>query len=199
MISWRPSRSERPASPGSRMSANWSGRSRPVRSTREAPGRNFLALAHSWRHVLTQEPLHARPILSKLLVGRVTFTPLAEPRRWELSGRGTLSGLFDAVLPLGMAPNRAQLEPPPWVVAGDGSATKGRISGWLEPWQPDSLPVRGRSASRSQVGTALSDEARTRPGLASQRDSIARPMGVTTHRRSPTWNLCTLEAAKSAT
>jgi len=64
--------------------------------------RELLALARSWRQVLAREPLHARPILSKLLVGRVTFTPLAEPKRWELRGRGTLSGLFDAVLPLGM-------------------------------------------------------------------------------------------------
>ena len=65
--------------------------------------RKLLALARTWRQVLAKVPLHARPILSKLLVGRVTFTPLAEPKRWELRGRGTLSGLFDAVLPLGMA------------------------------------------------------------------------------------------------
>ena len=30
-------------------------------------------------------------------------------------------------------PKRSQLEPPPRVVAGDGSAAKGRISGRLEP------------------------------------------------------------------
>ena len=64
---------------------------------------DLLALAGSWRQVLAREPLHARPILSQLLVGRVTFTPLAEPKCWELRGRGTLSGLFDAVLPLGLA------------------------------------------------------------------------------------------------
>ncbi len=60
-------------------------------------------LATSWREVLAGSPTHARPILSKLLVGRVTFTPLSEPKRWELRGRGTISGLFDAVFPLGMA------------------------------------------------------------------------------------------------
>jgi len=78
----------------------------------------LLALAQSWRQVLTQEPLHARPILADLLVGRVTFTPAAEPKRWELRGRGTLSGLFDAILPLGMA----SLTVPSW----------NRLRGWLQ-------------------------------------------------------------------
>ena len=31
---------------------------------------------------------------AKLLDGRVTFTPMKEPRQWQLSGRGTFVGLF---------------------------------------------------------------------------------------------------------
>jgi hypothetical protein len=54
----------------------------------------LLALAQSWRHVLADDPTHARPIVSALLRGRVTFTPLAESKRWELKGEGTLAGLF---------------------------------------------------------------------------------------------------------
>ena len=64
------------------------------------------ALASNWREVLSGEPGHARTILSRLLVGRVTFTPLEEPKRWELSGRGTLAGLFHTILPPGVASPR---------------------------------------------------------------------------------------------
>ena len=66
-------------------------------------GAELRELAKHWRDVLAGEPAHARPILTKLLVGRVSFTPLEDPRRWELRGRGTISGLFRSVLPLGMA------------------------------------------------------------------------------------------------
>ena len=66
-------------------------------------------LAKEWRRVLIGAPAHARPLLSKLLVGRVTFTPLKEPKRWELRGQGTISELFRAVLPLGMAPQRDEI------------------------------------------------------------------------------------------
>jgi hypothetical protein len=51
-------------------------------------------LAASWRRVLADDPTHARPIVSALLTGRVTFTPLSKPKRWELRGEGTLAGLF---------------------------------------------------------------------------------------------------------
>jgi hypothetical protein len=50
-------------------------------------------LAGRWRKVLAGDPEHARPILSRLLVGRVTFTPI-ERHRWEMKGEGTLAGLF---------------------------------------------------------------------------------------------------------
>ena len=60
-------------------------------------------LAKEWRNVLAAEPAHARLILMKLLVGRVSFTPMEGPKRWELRGQGTIAGLFQAILPLGMA------------------------------------------------------------------------------------------------
>jgi len=49
---------------------------------------------HVTRRVLADDPMNTRPILSSLLVGRVTFAPLVERDRWKLSGTGTLSGLF---------------------------------------------------------------------------------------------------------
>ncbi|MEP7307311.1 MAG: recombinase family protein [Acidobacteriota bacterium] len=54
----------------------------------------LLALAGSWRRVLAEDPTHARPIVSSLLIGRVTFTPMPQTKRWELRGQGTLAGLF---------------------------------------------------------------------------------------------------------
>jgi site-specific DNA recombinase len=53
----------------------------------------LLTLASSWRVVLADDPTHARPIVSSLLKGRVTFAPIAA-NRWRLTGEGTLSGLF---------------------------------------------------------------------------------------------------------
>jgi hypothetical protein len=50
-------------------------------------------LANGWRQVLREQPEYARPILSTLLVGRVTFTPTARRAR-KLEGSGTLCGLF---------------------------------------------------------------------------------------------------------
>jgi hypothetical protein len=55
--------------------------------------RELLSLAANWRHVLTGDAEHARPIVTMLLDGRVTFKP-AGAKRWELHGTGTLSGLF---------------------------------------------------------------------------------------------------------
>ena len=53
----------------------------------------LLALANDWRHVLSDEPQHARPIVTLLLNGRVTITP-ASKGEWTLRGEGTLTGLF---------------------------------------------------------------------------------------------------------
>ena len=64
------------------------------------------ALAADWRRLLGQQTVHARVILVNLLVGRVTFTPRPEPKQWELRGRGTIAGLFQAVFPLGLASPR---------------------------------------------------------------------------------------------
>ena len=75
--------------------------------------RELLALATDWGgSLLMQQPVHARSVLAKLVVGRVTFTPGTKAKQWELRGRGTIAGLFQAVFPLGMAsptgPNRLQ-------------------------------------------------------------------------------------------
>ena len=53
----------------------------------------LLALAQSWRQVLSDDPTNARPIVAGLLKGRVSYTPV-ERGRWELRGEGTLAGLF---------------------------------------------------------------------------------------------------------
>ncbi len=66
----------------------------------------LLELAQNWRRVLASEPQEARPLMSKLLVSRVRFTPLERPQ-WEMRGQGTLVGLFTRLItpsvPLGMA------------------------------------------------------------------------------------------------
>ena len=65
--------------------------------------RDLQALAADWRGLLGQQSVHARTILMKLVVGRVTFTPGTNAKQWELRGRGTIAGLFQAVFPLGLA------------------------------------------------------------------------------------------------
>jgi hypothetical protein len=72
----------------------------PQRPRRPDAGRlrtELLALASEWRRVLVDDPTHARPIVSALLKGRVTFTPMPEPKRWQVRGEGTLAGLFSRV------------------------------------------------------------------------------------------------------
>lgn len=64
------------------------------------------ALAGSWRTVLVNEsPEHARPIVSALLKGRVTFTPIAKKtKQWSVRGESSIKGLFcKAILSRGMA------------------------------------------------------------------------------------------------
>ena len=81
----------------------------------------LLALAADWRSLLMQQPVHARAILAKLVVGRVTFTPGTKAKQWELRGRGTIAGLFQAVFPLGLAsprgPDRLQTPIDSWFPA----------------------------------------------------------------------------------
>jgi hypothetical protein len=54
----------------------------------------LIELASDWRRVLVDDPMNARPIVSSLLIGRVTFMPLEERHRWRVSGEGSLLGLF---------------------------------------------------------------------------------------------------------
>ena len=64
--------------------------------------RDINDLAEEWRHVLAERPTQARPIVTSLLKGRVTFAP-AEKKKWKVTGEGTLTGLFSSVLSLGVA------------------------------------------------------------------------------------------------
>jgi site-specific DNA recombinase len=57
----------------------------------------LIDLAADWRHVLADDPGNARPIVSSLLIGRVTFTPLEQRDRWQVTGEGTIAGLFRRV------------------------------------------------------------------------------------------------------
>src|SRR5262249_54985489 len=61
----------------------------------------LLTLASSRRRVLADDPMRARPIVSSLLKGRVTITPMTDARkRWILVGEGSIVGLFKhAVFP----------------------------------------------------------------------------------------------------
>ena len=63
----------------------------------------LLTLAMSWRQVLAHDPTHARPIVSSLLKGRVTFTPTAKAGWWDARGQGSFEGLFTRVFASGMA------------------------------------------------------------------------------------------------
>lgn len=53
----------------------------------------LLELSTSWRTVLADDPMHARPIVSSLLKGRVTFEPIGRSK-WRAHGEGHLIGLF---------------------------------------------------------------------------------------------------------
>lgn len=68
----------------------------------------LMALTQSWRMVLADDPVHARPIVTQLLKGRVTITPMTvAKRRWTLRGEGTLTGVFGMVIfPSGWRPQR---------------------------------------------------------------------------------------------
>jgi site-specific DNA recombinase len=82
--------------------------------------RELQELAARWRQVLTDDPRNARPIVTSLVIGRVTFQPL-EGRRWQLRGTGTLRGLFEkTVFPVGMA-SPGGLEPPAPRLGGECS------------------------------------------------------------------------------
>jgi site-specific DNA recombinase len=58
----------------------------------------LLTIANDWREVLANDPTNARPIVSSLLKGRVTYIPKLARNRWIVRGEGTLSGLFEKTL-----------------------------------------------------------------------------------------------------
>ena len=84
------------------------------RRTQRHPGRadvariraEMMTFADSWRRVLAEDSVNARPIVAGLLKGRVTFTPQGERKVWEIRGEGTLIGLFSRIIyPLGIRPH----------------------------------------------------------------------------------------------
>ena len=62
---------------------------------------DLLSLAQSWRCVLADDPMHARPIISSLLKGRVTYSPMSY-RKWTLQGEASPFGLFSRVFACGV-------------------------------------------------------------------------------------------------
>jgi hypothetical protein len=48
----------------------------------------LLTMTSEWRQILADDPANARPIVSSLLKGRVTFTPPSKPGWWQLRGDG---------------------------------------------------------------------------------------------------------------
>jgi hypothetical protein len=85
----------------------------------------LLTIAHEWRRVLAYDVPNARPIVTTLLKGRVTFEPQATPKAWTARGEGTLIGLFTRpVFPLVVRPQRERMHFP----AGDRSFWRGRRS-----------------------------------------------------------------------
>ena len=71
---------------------------RPGRGEAATIRKDVMQLARSWRQVLAEDPDHWRPIVSSLLIGRVTITPAANSRQWELRGEGTFAGLFSKTI-----------------------------------------------------------------------------------------------------
>jgi hypothetical protein len=59
--------------------------------------------AEGWVGLLQAAIPRARQILAKLLVGRLVFTPRAEGRYYEVTGRGRLDPILSGVLPLPLA------------------------------------------------------------------------------------------------
>ena len=72
----------------------------------------LLTLATSWRQVLADAPTHARPIVSSLLRGRVTFTP-TKAGWWEARGQGSFEQLFMRVFSSGADADEWDIPPPP--------------------------------------------------------------------------------------
>jgi hypothetical protein len=67
--------------------------------------RELIEIADAWRDVLAHDPTNARPIVTSLLVGRVTITPTGD-KRWQMRGEGTLIGLFSRVFPVSFLRDR---------------------------------------------------------------------------------------------
>jgi hypothetical protein len=61
--------------------------------------RRLRARLKNWKGVLRRQTAEARPLLSRLLEGRLAFTPHPEQRLYTFSGRASLGGLISGAVP----------------------------------------------------------------------------------------------------
>ena len=78
----------------------------PRASTVRDLERRLRARLQNWKGVLRRQTPEARPLLGRLLEGRLTFTPHPDQRLYTFSGKGTLGGLV-----AGAAPSLAMVTP----------------------------------------------------------------------------------------
>ena len=78
----------------------------PRASTVRDLERRLRVRLQNWKGVLRRQTPEAWPLLGRLLVGRLTFTPHPDQRLYTFSGKGTLGGLV-----AGAAPSLAMVTP----------------------------------------------------------------------------------------
>ena len=61
--------------------------------------RRLRTRLHGWRGVLRRQTAEARPLLGRLLEGRLTFTPHEAQRLYTFGGRASLGGLITGAVP----------------------------------------------------------------------------------------------------
>jgi site-specific DNA recombinase len=71
----------------------------PSVGTRRDVERRLRTRLTGWQGVLRRQTAEARPLLDRLLEGRLTFTPHEEQRLYTFSGRATLGGLISGAVP----------------------------------------------------------------------------------------------------
>jgi DNA invertase Pin-like site-specific DNA recombinase len=97
---------------------------------------DLIDLSQEWRRVLVEDPTHARPIVSTLLEGRVTFTPLPGAKRWQMTGVATLRGLLTSDFVQGLASPTGFIPYRKATPGRRGRANSGRRESWFESVWP---------------------------------------------------------------
>jgi hypothetical protein len=78
-----------------------------------------MTLAGSWRRVLADDPTHARPVVSALLIGAGDDRADRPGETVDLTGSRTLTGLFQRVVfPLGWRPQPGSTSIAAWICQG---------------------------------------------------------------------------------